>query len=105
MAIVITRAKADADLLRNSVWLARKKTIEFATRWLASIQTSISSLASNPDRYPEADEAQDLGMNLRFKMHGRRPHIYRILFIHDDTTVNVIRVLHAAQDRLTADDL
>ena len=76
-----------------------------ARRWLTSLEAAITSLANTPERYPEADEAAELGVDLRFKMHGRRPHIFRILFTIDRTIVTIHRVRHAAQDRLTEDDL
>ena len=43
-------------------------------------------------RYPSAIE-------------GRRPHVYRILFLVDNERVLVYRVLHAGQNYIDEDDL
>lgn len=102
---LVVRASARSDLRQNVNWLRAILSQRRADRWYDAIAHSIREVAINPDRYPEADEAAELSINLRFKMHGRRPHIFRILFVYDDTTVTVIRVLHAAQGRLTGDDL
>jgi hypothetical protein len=69
------------------------------------VSAAISTLAVNPGRCPEADEAADIGIDLRVLLSGRRPHVFRILFTTDPGLVTVHRVLHAAQDRLTANDL
>ncbi|MFO0821740.1 MAG: hypothetical protein U0792_01250 [Gemmataceae bacterium] len=60
---------------------------------------------TTPDRCPQADEAADLCIDLRVLVSGRRRKAFRILFTFDATTVNVHRVRHAAQDRLTEDDI
>jgi hypothetical protein len=52
-----------------------------------------------------ADEAADLGLDLRELLYGRRRDVYRVLFTIDGQTVNVLRVRHAAQDRLTPRDI
>ena len=54
---------------------------------------------------PEAEEADDLGSELRVLLSDRRPHVYRILFPIDGSTVNVLRILHAARDRIESDDI
>jgi len=55
--------------------------------------------------WPLAEEAEDLGIELRQALYGKRRQVYRILYTFDGTTVHVHRVRHAAQDRLTADDI
>jgi plasmid stabilization system protein ParE len=42
---------------------------------------------------------------LRELLYGRRRNVYRILFTIDGQTVNILRVRHAAQDRLTPEDV
>ena len=105
MAIVIIWPRANADVEQVAAWQFRNVSQRAADRWLAGIERVIAALTDNADRYPEADEAADLGLDLRCKLHGRRPNIYRILFTIDGDTVNVLRVRHAAQDTLADDDL
>ena len=102
---VVIRRIANANLSGHASYLSQRVSPGFAARWLTAIHAAIAGLATEADRYPEADEAADLGMNLREQLHGRRPHVYRILFTIDGNTVNVIRVRHAAQDRLTDNDI
>ena len=76
-----------------------------AARWNARIVSAIAALAEDADRHPEADEATDLGLDLRCKLFDRRPHVYRILFTIDGKSVNVLRVRHTAEDQVRDDDL
>ena len=105
MATVVLRPKANADILRHAGWRVTNVSARSAGRWLTAMYASVNTLADRPEQHPEADEAADLGLDLRFKLHGRRPHVFRILFTIEGDTVNVLRVRHAAQDRLTGDDL
>ena len=99
------RPRACDDIRRNAGWLARHVSPQSAARWHAAIDKSIRSLATNPERCPEADEASILGIDLRVLFHGRKPQLFRVLFTIDTQTVTVHRILHAAQDYLTADDI
>lgn len=103
--IVDILPKTRADVRRSADWLRLNRSMTFASRWNERMIDAIVALAEHCERYPEADESADLGINLRYKMHGRRPYIYRILFTNDESIVTVHRILHAAHDRLTIDDL
>ena len=102
---VVIRPVASANLRGHARYISQRASQIAADRWLIAIQTTIARLATDADRYPEADEAADLGIDLREQLHGRRPHVYRILFTIIGDTVNVLRVRHAAQDRLAEDDV
>lgn len=101
---VVVRPEAEAAVRRNADWLRRHFSARRADRWNDGIVAALAGLATHPERCPEADEAADLGIDLRVLFHGRRPHVFRILFTIDGDTVNVHHVRHAAQERLTADD-
>jgi plasmid stabilization system protein ParE len=66
---------------------------------------AIRSLTTNPERCPLASEVSELGLELRELLYGKRPGVYRILFTIDGQTVNIVRVRHAARDRLKPEDL
>lgn len=72
-----------------------------ATRW----RRRIEAVASDADQGSEADEAVDLSLDLRCRSVGRRPHVYRVLFTTNEDTVFTHRVVRAARDRLTTDDI
>src|SRR5438105_1603929 len=93
------------DIRRIAGFISRRVSPASAAHWHNQIEATIDQLANDADIWPEADEAAALNRPLRCKLHGRRPHVYRILFIIDGELVNVHRIRHAAQDALTEDDL
>jgi plasmid stabilization system protein ParE len=99
---IYPRAMADISAAVN--WRAQRSAMA-AGQVHTGLLRSIRTLANNPERCVEADEAADLGIPLREFHYGRRRNIWRILFTIDGQTVNVLRVRHAAQDRLASDDI
>ncbi|HTU19210.1 MAG TPA: type II toxin-antitoxin system RelE/ParE family toxin [Gemmataceae bacterium] len=101
---VIFRPRADADVTAAVTWLACRNAAA-AARWRTGLFRIVENFETNPNGYPIADEAVDLGVELRELLYGRRRGVYRILFTIEGQTVNIVRVRHAAQDRLAPDDL
>lgn len=99
------RKLARDDVRRNADWLRTTFSLAKSTRWVAGVVVAFDSLRQRPEQYPEADEAADLSLPLRYKLFGRRPHVFRILFTIEGNTINVLRVLHASQDRMTEDEV
>lgn len=99
----------DPDALEDIRHIARdisqRVSPSSAARWQHRIISKIQTLASLPERYPMADEAVELGLDLRFMIFGRKRQRYRILYTIDGQTVNVYRVRHAAQDYLKPGDI
>jgi plasmid stabilization system protein ParE len=102
---IITRPRARADVRDRLAWLTTNRNAGIAGRWLARYDTTITALADDPARYPEADETAELGFDLRQTVFRFGRTAYRILFAITGDTVNVIRVRHSAQDRLTNADV
>lgn len=102
---VILSPRARADLRLNAEWMSRNISVRSADRWLAAAEAAVQSLANHPHQHPEAEEAVEFGIDLRVCLHGRRRQVFRILFTIQGKTVNVLRVAHAVQDRLTVEDL
>ncbi len=103
---VVFQRRADAEVRGNAAWLEATQGFRAAGRWRAGfVSAVIAALEADPHRYPEADEAADLGVELRELLHGRGRQVYRVLFTIDGNTVNVLRVRHATQDRLQPDDI
>jgi plasmid stabilization system protein ParE len=99
---VIFRPRARSGIAAAVLWLASTSA---AARWRNGWLKIISNLESDPTRYPPAEAAPDLDIDLRQLEYGRRRNVYRVLFTIDGQTVNILRVRHAAQDHLSADDL
>ncbi len=96
--------RAMADIGASVAWRSQRSPSD-AARLYAGLLTAIRSLASSPDRCPLAYEAADLGLDLRELLYRRRRSVYRILFTIAGQRVNVLRVRHAAQDRLKPGDV
>ncbi len=96
--------RARADIRAAVAWL-HERSPSAAARLHAELLLTIQSLVASPQRCPLADEATELGLELREMLYRRLRSAYRILFTIEGETVNVLRVRHAAQDRLSTDDV
>jgi plasmid stabilization system protein ParE len=65
----------------------------------------INTLETHPERASVAAESDELGLEIRELLVGKRLGVYRILFRIEDRTVHILRVRHGARDRLAPDDL
>jgi plasmid stabilization system protein ParE len=101
---VILRPRARADIAATVAWLAGTNPAA-AARWRTGLLRIIENLETDPNRYAVADKAADLSVDLRQLLYGRRRNVYRVLFTIEGQTVNVLRVRHAAQDRLSPGDV
>jgi plasmid stabilization system protein ParE len=65
----------------------------------------IDTLEAHPDKCSLAAEAEELGIELRELLVGRRHGAYRILFVISAQTVNILHVRHGARDSVTRHDI
>jgi plasmid stabilization system protein ParE len=101
---VVFRPRAQADIAAAVASLARSDP-RAAARWRTGLFQTVQKLEHSLALYALADEAPDLGLELRELPYGRRGGTYRILFRIVGQTVSVYRVRHAAQDRLKPGDV
>ncbi len=99
----ITR-RADGDVAAAEAAVSQLGAAAL-NRWRSRLLRVIEILERDPHRYPESEDAANVGLDLREAIYGRKPQLHRVLFTIDDQTVTIHRVRHAAQDRLTEDDL
>jgi len=90
--------KAAREIEDNYLWLADRSEAT-ANRWRNSLLQAVSSLEENPQRCPEAPEAE-WHPGLRELLHGKRRRVHRILFEIRGHTVVILRVRHSAQESL-----
>jgi plasmid stabilization system protein ParE len=102
---VIVHPRAKRDLRQVLHRIESQRTFRAGFRWYSGAITAIDTLDDQPERCPLADEADELGIELRMLLYGRKPNVYRILFILLGSVVQFLRVRHAAQDRISCDDL
>lgn len=102
--VVFTR-RANQDVGEKEAWLARLRGPAVA-RWRTRLLRAVESLEADPNTYPQAEEAAELGIDLRQLLFGRRRHVYRVLFTVEPhvQTVTIHHIRHSAQDRLSAQD-
>jgi peroxiredoxin len=62
-------------------------------------------LERNPQHCRFATEADDVKLDLRELLFGRRNKKYRILFVVRDNIVSILHIRHSARDALSVDDI
>ena len=99
-----------AELDANSSFeYIRETSPVLAKRWFEGLFQAINSLRDMPQRCPIIVEADELRLEARHLLYGKRSGIYRILFIViedsiEEPTVRVLRIWHGARDAVTAKD-
>jgi plasmid stabilization system protein ParE len=98
-------ARAEQDVDDVLAWLCQQGARSVARRWYEQLLTAVGTLQHEPRRCPLAPEAEDLALDLRERLFGRRQGVYRILFVVEKRTVHVLHIRHSARDMLGPDDL
>jgi plasmid stabilization system protein ParE len=101
--VVFTR-RANADIATTEQWLTQFGSAS-VKRWRVRLLRIIEKLEADPHRYPQASEAETIGIDLREALIGRRPPLHRVLFSIDGQIVTIQRLRYAAQDQLNLDDI
>jgi toxin ParE1/3/4 len=99
---ITDRALADVD--EAIAWIAQSAP-QAAANWHSRLLAKVQKLENTPESCPLAEEAAELGIELREMLFGKRSGVWRILFTVGRDTVNVLHVRHGARDRLTAEEL
>ncbi len=98
-------AKALRDVESVLRWFQDQHASATAGRWHSQLMTRIDTLERQPARCRLAAEADELGIELRELLFGKRRGVYRILFIIDRRTVNILHIRHAARRPVSQSDL
>jgi len=97
--------RAERDVRTIQAWLV-ERSHRGALRWLDALQAALDQLSGDAASNPAAPEADDLGLDLRQRLFKtRRGHVYRLVFLIRDQSVDVLAVRGAGQDFLSADEL
>jgi plasmid stabilization system protein ParE len=97
-------ARAERDAVEALEYLPQRSPTA-AARWYAGLLAAVQSLAALPQRCGLAPEADNLGIELRQLLFGKRRGVYRILFMVVGDTVHVLPIRHAARESLKRGDL
>jgi plasmid stabilization system protein ParE len=98
-------ARAEQDVESVLHWFRDQSASAAARDWLDELLARIDTLETRPERCSLAAESEELEIDLRELLFGRRHGIYRILFVVDGRTVNILHIRHGARDSVTLDDL
>jgi plasmid stabilization system protein ParE len=101
---VLFHRLAERDLNRAYLWAAHRAPYA-AALWLGRFQAKIASLANHPRRHGLAFESAKVRQPIRQLLFGRKPNVYRVLYLVDDTTVRVLRILRGQRRPLTRREL
>jgi plasmid stabilization system protein ParE len=95
---------AENDLDEAYLWAA-KRAPDTAVIWLARFHAVLKTLAENPERCGFAPENKKLDKGLRQLLFGRKPNVFRAVFLVDHSAVRIIRIRRAARRSLKPGDL
>ena len=101
---VVLQRLAIEDLDDAFAWAARRAPAT-ATRWLDRFQATLQRLDTNPQRCPRAREQRKLDAELREIHFGKRPNVYRVVFLIDGDTVRVLRIRRAQRRPMTRKEI
>ncbi len=79
---------------------------EAAAKWFNSLVATFPTLQHLPQRCPRIPERVD-ARELRHLLHGKKPHIYRVIYevIQERATVRILSIRHGARLPLLSSDL
>ena len=91
------RAARDLDYLYG--WINAAESIA-AARWYNGLEKAVYSLERFPRRCPAAPESKKIKRPLRHLLHGKKPHVYRVIYEIDEPrkTVRVLTIRHGGME-------
>lgn len=97
---IALRAERDLEAIYDAVNAEHSKA---ALRWFNGIERALYSLEVSPARCPPTPE----DAQLRHLLHGKRPHVYRLIYRISEAqgTVEVLHIRHGARNLFDAGDL
>ena len=97
--------KAEADVANVLQWFRSQSAIAAGSKWLAELTAKIDTLETMPQRCGKAAEAEEVGIEIRELLFGKKRGTYRIVFQIRGRTVYILRIWHSARDALKSEDL
>jgi plasmid stabilization system protein ParE len=95
---------AQRDLDEAYLWAARHAP-ETAARWLSRFEGALQTLSRNPQRCMLAPEHKKMKREIRQYLFGRKPNVFRAVFLIVDDTVRIVRIRRATRRPLTKREL
>jgi plasmid stabilization system protein ParE len=95
-------AELDAEEAYN--WISERAP-QAAVKWFNGLFQVIDSLETFPKRCGVAPESAKTPEETRQFLYGRRPHLYRLLFIIRSDDVYVLHVRHGARREMKPEEI
>lgn len=93
-------ARAERDVYAAYAYIAQDAPLN-ALRWLEGLEEAVTSLSESPERYPLAPENEALAFELRQQVYGS----YRVLFVIEGRSVQILHIRHGRRDVVKPGDL
>jgi plasmid stabilization system protein ParE len=100
---VVVQRSARHDIQAMHEWISEQAPVT-ADRWLDRLETAIKTLKQNPQRCPLAAECHRLSVDVHQLLFGKRPFVFRVLYVIDPPNVRVLCVRRAQRKALTTGD-
>ena len=97
---IMLRAERDLDAIFAAIDAEQS---DAAFRWFNGLERALFTLEESPARCPvTAENAQ-----LRHLLHGKRPHVYRVIFrvLEESKDVQILHIRHGARQAFRPKDL
>jgi plasmid stabilization system protein ParE len=91
---VRTTSASEQEITEILDWLIEEHAGETGLRWFLRLDEAIASLAEMPTRCKLAPENESFPFEVRELLYGERPHLYRILFTIEDSSVLILHIRH-----------
>ena len=91
---------ADSDLEEAYLWAQRHAPFT-AARWLQRLHAAVQSLSRRPERCALAPEHKRFKFEIRQLLFGKKPNVFRILFLIEGDEVRVLRIRRASRRYLS----
>jgi plasmid stabilization system protein ParE len=96
-------------LAREDLGAPYRRAAEYApgtaSRWLNRFRLALQTLDQRPERCPLAPESRKCGVVLRQYLFGKKPRVYRVVFVIDDETVRILRIRRAQRRLLSRTEI
>jgi len=100
--IVTVSAKAEADAAYQ--WL-HERTRQYSAKWFNGLLDALQGLDHLPNRCAIAPESRHFDEKIHQLLYGKRPHVYRVLFVTRQTIVYILHIRHGARLEMKADEI
>jgi plasmid stabilization system protein ParE len=86
------QAERDAESILE--WLLNQHTGQAGIEWFLQLDDAFQSLSQFPERCSLAPESTRFPFEVRQLLYGKKPHLYRILFMIEGETIHILHVRH-----------